>query len=102
MKRTGKANKAAAPPVPLGLRGKSRYTFREIDEWLRSLGAKPMSRKTEARLRKPASWAWPTNAEVRQLRRTARRIAASKSAARRLLAATGMYTLKGELKPQFR
>ncbi len=52
MKRTGKANKAAAPPVPLGLRGKSRYTFREIDEWLRSLGAKPMSRKTEARLRK--------------------------------------------------
>jgi hypothetical protein len=41
-------------------------------------------------------------AEGRQLRRTAKRIAASKSAARRLLAATGMYTLKGELKPQFR
>jgi hypothetical protein len=41
-------------------------------------------------------------AAVRQLRRTARRIAASKSAARRLLAATGMYTLKGELRPQFR
>ena len=41
-------------------------------------------------------------AEVRQMRRTAKRIAASKSAARRFLVATGMYTLKGELKPQFR
>ena len=41
-------------------------------------------------------------AEVRQMRRTAKRIASSKSAARRFLAATGMYTLKGELKPQFR
>ncbi len=41
-------------------------------------------------------------AEVRQMRRTAKRILASKSATRRFLAATGMYTLKGELKPQFR
>ena len=41
-------------------------------------------------------------AEVRQLKRTANRIAASRKAALRVLAATGMYTLKGELKPQFR
>jgi hypothetical protein len=41
-------------------------------------------------------------AEVRQLRATAKRIAGSKKAALRFLAATGMYTLKGELKPQFR
>lgn len=41
-------------------------------------------------------------AEVRDMRRTAKRIAASKSAARRFLAATGMYTLAGKLKPQFR
>ncbi len=41
-------------------------------------------------------------AEARELRRFAKRIASSKSAARRFLAATGMYTLKGELKPQFR
>lgn len=40
--------------------------------------------------------------EVRQMRRTAKKIASSKSAARRFLASTGMYTLKGELKPQFR
>lgn len=41
-------------------------------------------------------------AEVRQLRRTGKRIAASRTTALRFLAATGMYTLKGELKPQFR
>jgi len=41
-------------------------------------------------------------AEARDLRRFAKRIAGSKRAARRMLAATGMYTLKGELKPQFR
>ncbi len=41
-------------------------------------------------------------AEARQLRQTGKRIAASKSAARRLLAATGMYTSKGEIKPRFR
>jgi len=41
-------------------------------------------------------------AEARDLRRFAKRIAGSKRAARRILAATGMYTLKGELKPQFR
>ena len=42
------------------------------------------------------------HAEVRQLRATAKRIASSKKAALRVLAATGMYTLKGQLKPQFR
>jgi hypothetical protein len=41
-------------------------------------------------------------AEARQLRRTRKRIAASRVSALRFLAATGMYTLKGDLKPQFR
>ena len=41
-------------------------------------------------------------AEARQLRRTGKRIAASRALALRFLAATGMYNLKGELKPQFR
>jgi hypothetical protein len=43
-----------------------------------------------------------TKAEARQLRRTGKRIAASRTASLRLLAATGMYTIKGKLKPQFR
>ena len=41
-------------------------------------------------------------AEARDLRRFVKRIAGSKRAARRILAATGMYSLKGEIKPQFR
>src|SRR5205814_1258742 len=41
-------------------------------------------------------------AEARELRLFTKRVAGSKRAARRFLAATGMYTLKGELKPQFR
>jgi hypothetical protein len=41
-------------------------------------------------------------AEARQLRRTGKRIAASRTASLRLLAATGMYTITGKLKPQFR
>jgi hypothetical protein len=41
-------------------------------------------------------------AELRQLQARARRIAANKKSALRFLAATGMYTLKGELKPRFR
>jgi hypothetical protein len=40
--------------------------------------------------------------EVRRLQAQAKRIAADKKLARRFLAATGMYTLKGGLKPQFR
>jgi hypothetical protein len=42
-------------------------------------------------LSKPASCAIAADAEVRQLQATGKRIAA-----------TGMYTLKGKLKPQFR
>jgi hypothetical protein len=41
-------------------------------------------------------------AEARQLRRTGKRITASRTASMRLLLATGMYTAKGKLKPQFR
>jgi len=51
---------------------------------------------------KPPSRAAIADAEVRQLRAAGRRIAANKKLALRFLAATGMYTLKGELKPQFR
>jgi hypothetical protein len=51
---------------------------------------------------KPVSRATVADAEVRQLRAAGRRIAANKKLALRFLAATGMYTLKGELKPQFR
>jgi hypothetical protein len=40
--------------------------------------------------------------ELRKLRATGKRIASNKKLARRLLVATGMYTLKGGLKPQFR
>jgi hypothetical protein len=53
-------------------------------------------------LSKPASSAIAADVEVRQLRATGKRIAANKKSALRFLAATGMYTLKGELKPQFR
>ena len=41
-------------------------------------------------------------AEVRQLRATAKRIASNKKSILRFLAATGMYTADGKLKPQFR
>jgi hypothetical protein len=41
-------------------------------------------------------------AEVRQMRATGKRVAASRKSILRFLAATGMYTAKGELKPQFR
>jgi len=41
-------------------------------------------------------------AEARQLRRSGKVLAASRPAALRLLAATGMYTNNGKLKPQFR
>ena len=51
---------------------------------------------------KPVSRATVADAEVRQLRAAGKRIAANKKSALRFLAATGMYTLKGELKPQFR
>jgi len=41
-------------------------------------------------------------AEARKLRRTGKRITASRTASMRLLLATGMYTATGKLKPQFR
>lgn len=40
--------------------------------------------------------------EVRDLRATARKIAASKDSARRFLISTGMYTATGRLKPEYR
>jgi hypothetical protein len=51
---------------------------------------------------KPANGSTAADAEVRQLRATGRRIAANKKLALRFLAATGMYTAAGKLKPQFR
>ena len=40
--------------------------------------------------------------EARQLRRTAKKIGATKESARRFLISTGIYTASGRLKPQFR
>ena len=40
--------------------------------------------------------------EVKQLHAAARRVIASKELSLRFLAATGMYTASGEIKPQFR
>jgi predicted deacylase len=53
-------------------------------------------------LSKPASSASATDVEVRQLQATGKRIAADKKSIIRFLAATGMYTAAGRLKPQFR
>jgi hypothetical protein len=53
-------------------------------------------------LSKPRSTSTDVDAEVRQLHATGRRIARSKKTVLRLLAATGMYTATGKLKPQFR
>lgn len=40
--------------------------------------------------------------EVRQIRETAQKAAASKQSARRFLISTGIYTETGQLKPAFR
>ena len=40
--------------------------------------------------------------EVREIRETARKIAASKEAARHFLISTGMYSADGQIKPQYR
>jgi hypothetical protein len=40
--------------------------------------------------------------EVREIRKTARKIAASKQSARRFLISTGMYCANGQIKPQYR
>jgi hypothetical protein len=53
-------------------------------------------------LSKPASRANAADVEVRQLQATGKRIAADKKSIVRFLAATGMYTAAGKLKPQFR
>jgi hypothetical protein len=53
-------------------------------------------------LRQTAGGSTTADVEVRQLRATGKRIAANKKLSLRFLAATGMYTLKGRLKPQFR
>jgi hypothetical protein len=53
-------------------------------------------------LSKPASSSAATDVEVRQLHATGKRIAADKKSILRFLAATGMYTATGKLKPQFR
>ena len=41
-------------------------------------------------------------AEVRQMRAAGKRIGASRKSILRFLAATGMYTAAGQLRPQFR
>jgi len=43
-----------------------------------------------------------TQAELRQLRATGKRIASNKKSARRFLVSIGMYTAKCKLKPQLR
>jgi hypothetical protein len=53
-------------------------------------------------LSKPANGSTSANDEVRQLRATAKRIAGNKKSILHFLAATGMYTATGKLKPQFR
>ena len=40
--------------------------------------------------------------EVRDIQVTARKIAASKTAARNFLLSTGMYSTNGQIKPQYR
>jgi hypothetical protein len=53
-------------------------------------------------LSKPNNGSTAADAEVRQLRATGKRIASDKKSILRFLAATGMYTAGGKLKPQFR
>lgn len=50
----------------------------------------------------PASVPQSTAEEIRQMREAGRRIAASKTTARRFLASIGMHQSNGQLKPQFR
>lgn len=40
--------------------------------------------------------------EIRAIRDTARKIAATKKTARRFLISTGMYSVTGQIKPQYR
>jgi hypothetical protein len=52
--------------------------------------------------RKPSNGSTAADAEVRQLQAAGKRIASNKKSILRFLAATGMYTAGGKLKPQFR
>jgi hypothetical protein len=56
----------------------------------------------KAFLSKPRNGSTDVDAELRQLRAAGKRIASSKKSILRFLAATGMYTRDGKLKPQFR
>jgi hypothetical protein len=51
---------------------------------------------------KPVNGSTNVEAEVRQLHATGKRIASNRKSILRFLAATGMYTADGKLKPQFR
>jgi hypothetical protein len=53
-------------------------------------------------LRKSRNGSTSVDAEVRQLHATGKRIASNRKSILRFLAATGMYTADGKLKPQFR
>jgi hypothetical protein len=53
-------------------------------------------------LSKPVRGSSVADAEVLRLQATGKRIAADKKSILRILAATGMYTAAGKLKPQFR
>jgi len=53
-------------------------------------------------LSRPPKNSVAVDAEVRQIHAAGKRIAADKKAVLRFLAATGMYTTDGKLKPQFR
>jgi len=53
-------------------------------------------------LSKSSNGSATVDAEVRQIHATGKRIAADRKSILRILAATGMYTADGKLKPQFR
>jgi hypothetical protein len=53
-------------------------------------------------MRKPESSATAADDKVRQIKATGKRIASDRKSILRFLAATGMYTAAGKLKPQFR
>jgi hypothetical protein len=60
MKKPGQKDKTnGIPLVPLALRGKRRYSFEEIDAWLRSLGATPIDAATKKRLIASGHWGVP-------------------------------------------
>ena len=62
----------------------------------------PIGRDMSTPIAKTQSSTREVKAEVRQIREAAQRIATSKEAANRFLAATGMHERNGRVKPQFR